>query len=323
MLPIYPKREKDQGKNMDYDIHNNLSENIIDCHVKDQAGLNDFQKLPSQSNLAIDQVGISRYRFPILVESNSQLITKDALAKMSISLPEGKTGVNMSRLVQILQAEALEKPMNFSLMNTIVDRFQKELRDELTDPLFEKCELLIQYQHQRKQTSLKSHLWGWQYYPLTLKVNRVKEKTICSMTMNYEYSSTCPCSLSMAKQYEREFREGLTAEGNGIATAHSQRSLAIVEIFFTQENPVSIDELYLLLAAALPTETQSMVKRLDEQAFAILNGENPMFVEHAARNISTQLDTDSRIIDWSAEVEHFESLHSHNAQAKITKKLPC
>ena len=63
-----------------------------------------------------------------------------------------------------------------------------------------------------------------------------------------------------------------------------------------------------------------MVKRIDEQAFAILNAENPMFVEHASRRLAHVLNLEEKILDWEASVEHFESLHSHNAVAYIRKE---
>ena len=74
-----------------------------------------------------------------------------------------------------------------------------------------------------------------------------------------------------------------------------------------------------ILRRAIPTETLSFAKRVDEQAFAVLNGENPMFVEHASRQIGIFFDKDKRLLDWSVEVEHWESLHSHNAVAFIKK----
>ena len=46
---------------------------------------------------------------------------------------------------------------------------------------------------------------------------------------------------------------------------------------------------------AVPTETQVMVKREDEQAFAELNAANPIFVEDAARLFSEQLRSDVRV----------------------------
>jgi GTP cyclohydrolase I len=123
----------------------------------------------------------------------------------------------------------------------------------------------------------------------------------------------------MAKQYEQDYRDGKTSEGSGIATAHSQRSNAKTEIVFDVEDDISIEELVTILRSALPTETQSLVKRLDEQAFAILNGENPIFVEHVARRLSQALDSEKRILDWNVHIEHWESLHSHNAVAYISK----
>jgi GTP cyclohydrolase I len=83
-----------------------------------------------------------------------------------------------------------------------------------------------------------------------------------------------------------------------------------------------LEELVQILRSAIPTETQVLVKRVDEQAFAILNGSHPMFVEHVARRLYQTLNNDERILDWSAMIEHQESLHSHNAIAHIRKGLP-
>ena len=44
-----------------------------------------------------------------------------------------------------------------------------------------------------------------------------------------------------------------------------------------------------------------------------------MFVEHASRRLAHVFDNEKRIIDWKVKVEHFESLHSHNAVAYIKK----
>ena len=64
---------------------------------------------------------------------------------------------------------------------------------------------------------------------------------------------------------------------------------------------------------AVPTETQVMVKREDEQAFAELNAANPIFVEDAARLFCEQLAADVRIGDFRVVASHQESLHSHDA----------
>ena len=123
----------------------------------------------------------------------------------------------------------------------------------------------------------------------------------------------------MAKQYEEDFRAGKTNAGHGIAVAHGQRSNARIKVKLNEKAQFTFEELVELLRKAIPTETQSLVKRVDEQAFAILNGDNPMFVEHVARRLKEALDAEDKFIDWQAKIEHFESLHSHNAVAYISK----
>ena len=71
---------------------------------------------------------------------------------------------------------------------------------------------------------------------------------------------------------------------------------------------------------AVPTETQVMVKREDEQAFAELNAANPIFVEDAVRLFAQALAGDRRIGDYRVLASHQESLHSHDAVALMTRE---
>ena len=82
-----------------------------------------------------------------------------------------------------------------------------------------------------------------------------------------------------------------------------------------------IDDLLNIIRKAITTETQSYAKRIDEQAFAILNAQNPMFVEHAARRLSVLLNSNNEILDRVVSVDHWESLHSHNAFAVNSKGI--
>ena len=60
-------------------------------------------------------------------------------------------------------------------------------------------------------------------------------------------------------------------------------------------------------------------KRQDEQEFAKMNAENLLFSEDAVRLFRHILEDDETVADYSIHVEHFESLHPHNATAKIVK----
>lgn len=294
---------------------------VMNCSVKDTTGLNDYQKLPNTNGISIPRVGIERFRIPLNFKLNDgSTRTHDTQASMFVFLDSEKTGVNMSRFCAILQDESENSLIDTDFFHRVLFRFRKDLRDYETEALIPKAELELKFSYAVKQPSLKSGNWGWQYYDCILKGEQNAEGvTQMTMTLGYEYSSTCPCSLSMAKQYEDDFRQGQTTEGNGIATAHSQRSLATCEISYDHKSGYSLETLIDQLRTAVPTETQSLVKRLDEQAFAILNGENPMFVEHVSRRLATIFNDDKRISFWKAKIEHFESLHSHNAVAYIQK----
>ena len=99
------------------------------------------------------------------------------------------------------------------------------------------------------------------------------------MHFDFVYSSACPCSYELA-EHARKYR-------NKATVSHSQRSVARVSIEF--EDIVWIEDLQEMCARALNTETQVVVKREDEMAFAELNGSHLKFVEDAARLLYKEL----------------------------------
>ena len=305
-------------------INTPVENRILNCDSKDETGLNDFHRLPDLYGIDIDKVGINRFRIPLNYRhKNGDLMNHDTEASMYIHFPKGKAGINMSRLYQILQEEATKHEVGALLFNSILHRFRSDMRDEASEPLFKTSYLKLRFSYPVMQQSLKSDNSGWQYYDCVLEgIENEKGEVKTFLTVCYEYSSTCPCSLSMSKQYEDEHAQNKTDEGNGIAVPHSQRSEAKCTIVLPKDEPFFIEDLVTLLRKAIPTETQSFVKRVDEQAFAVLNAQNPMFVEHATRRLSVVLNADPRIEDWVCSVEHWESLHSHNAVAVIRKGIP-
>ena len=130
--------------------------------------------------------------------------------------------------------------------------------------------------------------------------------------LDYVYSSTCPCSL--------ELSEHARLRRSQLATPHSQRSVARLSMVLADGGEMLwFEDLIDMCREAVPTETQVMVKREDEQAFAELNAANPIFVEDAARLFCEQLRCDARIGDFRVLASHQESLHSHDAVSLLTE----
>lgn len=134
------------------------------------------------------------------------------------------------------------------------------------------------------------------------------------LTVNYIYSSTCPCSFELS----HDARERRQVSAN----AHSQRSIAKITVQFDPQNIVWIEDVVELARQYVPTEVQVVVKRRDEQAFAELNGANLIFTEDACRLLYQGLDqwyNQGKIQDFSVVTDHLESLHPWNATAIIYK----
>ena len=131
------------------------------------------------------------------------------------------------------------------------------------------------------------------------------------MHLDYVYSSTCPCSLELS-EHARKSRSQL-------ATPHSQRSVARISLVLKANDRLWFEDIIEHCRVAVPTETQVMVKREDEQAFAELNAATPIFVEDAGRLFCKNLKSDVRIGDFRIIASHQESLHSHDAISILTE----
>jgi GTP cyclohydrolase I len=134
------------------------------------------------------------------------------------------------------------------------------------------------------------------------------------LEFDFVYSSTCPSSAELAEHAR-------TARGV-YAVPHAQRSKARLRIALAGGRSLALEDLQRICAKALETETQVMVKREDEQAFAELSGAHLKFVEDAARLLYAALAPDKRIADFEVACAHLESLHSHNAVSAICKGVP-
>ncbi len=138
------------------------------------------------------------------------------------------------------------------------------------------------------------------------------------LTVEYIYSSTCPCSYELAQDAKR--RRGKAANG------HSQRSIGRITVQFNpSEHIVWVEDIVEMARQQVPTEVVVICKRRDEQAFAELNGSNLLFTEDASRLLFEGLDQmfkDGKVLDFSIVTEHLESLHPWSATAVVAKGIP-
>lgn len=198
-----------------------------------------------------------------------------------------------------------EETFSFKVIDDALDAYKTDLES------FD-ARIMMRTSFPMKVDSLRSGLAGYQYYDIALELIETAGVRKKIVHLDYVYSSTCPCSLELS-EHARQFRAQL-------ATPHSQRSVARISVELDPKAEVLwFEDLIDMCRAAVPTETQVMVKREDEQAFAELNAANPIFVEDAARLFAERLQADVRIADYRVIASHQESLHSHDAVSVLTE----
>ncbi len=274
-----------------------------------KASMPDLQNGPASliqgAREMIQHVGISNFRLPISYHTrDGGDITLETSVTGTVSLEAGKKGINMSRIMRSFYEHA-EKTFSFDVIEAALDDYKTDL--ESLDARIE-----MQFSYPARVKSLRSGLSGYQYYNIALELIEHRGARRKFIHLDYVYSSTCPCSLELA-EHARQVRGQL-------ATPHSQRSVARLSVEVLCDRAcLWFEDLIDLCREAVPTETQVMVKREDEQAFAELNAANPIFVEDAARLFCEQLQMDPRIGDFRVIASHQESLHSHDAVSILTE----
>ncbi|WP_116131577.1 GTP cyclohydrolase FolE2 [Tropicimonas sp. IMCC34043] len=247
----------------------------------------------------IEHVGISNFRLPIRYRRrDGGEWTLETSVTGTVSLEAGRKGINMSRIMRSFYRSA-EDTFSFEVIERALEDYKRDLDS------FD-ARILMRVSFPMKVGSLRSGLEGYQYYDIALEMVDRDGVRLKILHLDYVYSSTCPCSLELS-EHARQQRGQL-------ATPHSQRSVArISAVIAPDAGCLWFEDLIELCRRAVPTETQVMVKREDEQAFAELNAANPIFVEDAARLFAAELQADPRIGDFRVVASHQESLHSHDA----------
>ena len=271
---------------------------------------------------ALDWVGMSAIELPLVYkeQGKEQQVQTSVGAFVNLVDP-GSRGIHMSRLYVLLDQFQELTPAAFD--NTLHCFLQTH------EGVSTASKLIVNFEVMERRRALVSDNRGWRFYPSSIEAVLQGDKIHYEMTTEVIYSSTCPCSKSLAAHLiydkfdddfanqnalDKETVRSWLIENALYATPHSQRSRATVTVTCEQEiEEFSLLKLTDIVEQALQTPVQTAVKREDEQHFALLNGQNPMFCEDAARTVKNALK--GLYPKYKLKVEHYESLHAHDAVA--------
>nr|WP_288354971.1 GTP cyclohydrolase FolE2 [uncultured Pseudomonas sp.] len=278
----------------------------------------------AHANVQLDWVGMGGIALPVLLGEQPINAQVDA----GVSLDDGQSrGIHMSRLYLALAALQGE-PLSPALLRYVLENFL------VSHYGLSHCAYLeLRGDWLLSRPALVSPLAGYKAYPLTINARLDPAGFHLELGLRVAYSSTCPCSAALARQLiQQRFAADFANRpldfdalhawlgSTGIAaTPHSQRSDANIRVRLPDEaNDLPFLALLDSAEATLGTAVQTAVKRADEQAFALANGQNLMFCEDAARRLYQALLKMPGIDAFHIQVTHAESLHAHDAVASAS-----
>lgn len=273
--------------------------------------------------LPLDWVGMRGIATQWRLDDGLQVAASAAIA---VDLPDPRAkGIHMSRLYRLLDDCAAQHTLSPRALALLL----RQMIGSHADCGAQAARVTLDFALPLRRPALVTPgLAGWKHYPVRLNAELRDAAVRLQLTVRVDYSSTCPCSAALSRQalhdafagdfpaaaIDRDEALAWIAERTSLATPHSQRSQAALSISLAADDErLPLRALIDTAEQALGTPVQTAVKRADEQAFALSNGANLMYVEDAARRLRQALE--ARFGACSVAVEHIESLHAHDAVA--------
>lgn len=258
--------------------------------------LPDVQAGRDERGVALDDVGISGLRYPATVEcadgTRQQTICE---AQLSVALTAEARGTHMSRFVETLHEnhEAVSPVAVLAMAHTLAGRLEvNQATIKLEYPLFIP-----------RTAPITGHqaLLG---IDCTLTARFDQDAAQLHIGARVPITSLCPCSKEIADY-----------------SAHSQRGYVTINAldgrWASGDEGLWPEELLTVCDQAASAPIYPLLKRPDERHVTMLAYDSPAFVEDLAREVAIALQADERIAGFDLEVVNQESIHDHQALARL------
>jgi GTP cyclohydrolase I len=263
--------------------------------------MKDTQSERDTRGVAIDSVGVSGLRWPIVVwdrlhEKQSTVAT----LKLSVALPEEFKGTHMSRFIEALNEYRGE--VTFRTLPRIVD----DLRTRLSAP---SAQVDVRFPYFVEKLAPMTGAPGLMDYNSWFRAVGSREGRSFEMGVEVPVTSLCPCSKAIS-DYGAHNQRGYIRLDVRPAVVDSEVAL----IWF--------EELILIAEGAASCPVYPLLKRQDERHVTMQAYDKPAFVEDMVRDCAVSLQSDTRVDWFRVHVENHESIHNHSAFAEVEWRRP-
>ena len=252
--------------------------------------LDDVQSQENFRGPAIQSVGVTNIRYPFTFRSADTTQPTVGTWNLFVSLAGDKRGTHMSRFMEVLSGRDEVLTVE-SLLETC-----EQIRSRL---VADDASMSLEFPWFIEKSAPVSGAKGKLDIDVQIEISRGSSND-CTLTLKVPATSLCPCSKQIS-----DFG------------AHNQRCELTASIRFTDGETISLEELYRIVEETASAPVYSVIKREDEKWVTEQAWENPKFVEDTVRDLAEALHRDSRIRWYRCSAENYESIHNHDAYARI------
>lgn len=274
-----------------------------------KAAMVDVQSTDDQRNVAIDRVGVKDVKYPIRLKvpgfagwtcDGSECVqTTVATINMYVALPHYQKGTHMSRFIEVLNAYAGGEGGGGGIAPMDIPKIAEAIRERLgAEEAHFECEFTY-FIRKRAPVTGAPGLMDYQV-KFVCTASKSGKRNDMQMSVAAPATSLCPCSKEISDY-----------------GAHNQRCR--IEAKVRTKGVMWIEELVTIIENAASCAVFAVLKRPDEKWVTEQAYDNPKFVEDIIRDLALGLNAEGRVLSYEISSENFESIHSHNAYAQISR----
>ncbi|NJH65255.1 GTP cyclohydrolase FolE2 [Staphylococcus agnetis] len=259
-----------------------------------KAEMTDLQSTHKNFLFEIEEVGIKNLVYPVWID---QFQTAGNFS-FSTSLNKDEKGINMSRILEAVEAEYDNGiRLEFDTLTQLLNRLKSHMKQHSAG-----VDVSGKWFFERKSpvTDIKAVGHADVTYGLAVRGDEITRK---ELTIEAAVTTLCPCSKEISEY-----------------SAHNQRGIITVKAYMNKAATLSDDYKEIILDA-MEANASSMLypilKRPDEKRVTERAYENPRFVEDLIRLIAADLVELDWLDGFDIECRNEESIHQHDAFAKL------
>ena len=268
---------------------------------KKASTLPDIQKTRDTRGIPIDQVGITNLQYPIQVmDREGKPLPTVATISMSVHLPHHFKGTHMSRFLEVLTEH--EGEITMRTLPLILHDLKKRLDAEST-------QIEVRFPYFVEKAAPVSGAKAKVGCNVTFLGESSGKKDDFALRVEVPVKTLCPCSKEISDY-----------------GAHNQRGHVTIEVRTKKKKGggwelIWIEDLIAIAEQGASAPIYALLKRPDERHVTMQAYDNPVFVEDLVRNVALALKKDKRITSFEVKAVNQESIHAHDAFARVASSI--